>query len=70
MELISAKRTRSGRLVKTPNFGEKRSTQHALIDIVNKIHYMDKKLFSCGIFIDLNKAFDVKKSNFIIFRPY
>jgi len=40
-------------------FREKRSTQHALVDIVNKIqYYMDKKLFSCGIFIDLKKAFD------------
>ena len=34
-------------------FREKRSTQHVLIDIVNKIHCMDKTLFSYGIFIAL-----------------
>ena len=40
-------------------FREKHSTQHALLDIVNKIqNNMDNKLFSCGIFIDLQKAFD------------
>jgi hypothetical protein len=40
-------------------FRAKHSTQHAIIDIVNNIqNNMDKKLFSCGIFIDLKKAFD------------
>ena len=40
-------------------FREKCSTQHALIDIVNRIQLnIDKNLFSCGIFIDLKKAFD------------
>ena len=40
-------------------FREKRSTQHAVIDIVNQIQLnMDKKKYSCGIFIDLQKAFD------------
>lgn len=40
-------------------FREKHSTQHALLDIVNKIQLnIDKKMFSCGIFIDLQKAFD------------
>ena len=34
-------------------------TQHAILDILNKIQSnMDKKLYSCGIFIDLKKAFD------------
>ena len=34
-------------------------TQHALIDIVDRIQLkIDKKLFSCGIFLDLKKAFD------------
>ena len=38
---------------------EKHSTQHALIDIVKRIqNNMDKGLFSCGVFIDLKKAFD------------
>ena len=40
-------------------FREKHSTQHALLDIVSKIQKnMGNKLFSCGIFIDLQKAFD------------
>jgi hypothetical protein len=40
-------------------FREKHTTQHALLDIVSKIqNNMDNKLFSCGIFIDLQKAFD------------
>ena len=41
------------------DFGENCSTQHALIDIGNKIQLnFDNKLHSCGIFIDLQKAFD------------
>ena len=40
-------------------FREKHSTQHAVIDIVNIIqNNMDLKLFTCGIFLDLKKAFD------------
>jgi retron-type reverse transcriptase len=40
-------------------FREQHSTQHALLDIINKLqNNMDNKLFSCGIFIDLKKAFD------------
>lgn len=40
-------------------FREKHSTQHAILDIVNKIQdNMDKGMYSCGIFIDLKKAFD------------
>ena len=33
-------------------FRERRSTDHAILDIVNKIQsYMDKGMFSCGVFI-------------------
>ena len=40
-------------------FRDKHSTQHAILDIVNTIQgNMDKKLYTCGIFIDLKKAFD------------
>ena len=40
-------------------FRERRSTDHAILDIVNKIQsYMDKGMFSCGVFIDLQKGFD------------
>ena len=37
-------------------FRDNRSTQHATIDIVNQIQTnMEKRLFTCGIFIDLKK---------------
>ena len=40
-------------------FREKHSTQHAILDTVNIIqNNTDLKLFTCGIFIDLKKAFD------------
>jgi len=40
-------------------FREKFSTQHAILDIVNTIQTnMDKKMFTCGVFIDFKKAFD------------
>ena len=40
-------------------FHEKHSTEHAILDIIRKIKAnMDKKLYSCGVFIDLSKAFD------------
>ena len=35
------------------------STEHAILDIITQIQTnMDKKLYTCGIFIDLQKAFD------------
>ena len=41
------------------DFRERRSTDHAILDIVNKNQlYMGKGMFSCGVFIDLQKAFD------------
>ena len=40
-------------------FRKAHSTQHAILDIVNAIQTnMDKRLFSCGVFVDLKKAFD------------
>lgn len=40
-------------------FRDKCSTEHAILDIVNKIQVnMDKGMFSCGVFINLKKAFD------------
>ena len=42
-------------------------TQHSVLDIDNTIQTnMDKRLFSCGIFIDLEKDFDsVKKKTLL-----
>ena len=38
-------------------FRDKYSTQHAILDIVNTVQSnMDKKLYTCGIFIDLKKS--------------
>ena len=46
---------------------EKCLIQHALIDIVDRIQLkIDKKLFSCGIFIDLKKAFDTTTQSYRI----
>ena len=40
-------------------FRKAHSTQHAILDIVNAIQTnMENCVFSCGIFIDLKKAFD------------
>ena len=42
-------------------FGKNAPLENALVDIVNRIQFnFDKKLFSCGIFIDLKKAFDTQ----------
>ena len=38
-------------------FRESYSTQHAILDIVSILQtniYMDKKVFTCGIFLDFN----------------
>jgi retron-type reverse transcriptase len=48
-------------------FREKRSTQHAIIDIVNQIQTnMDKNMYACGIFIDLQKAFDTVNHSILL----
>ena len=40
-------------------FRENCLTRHAILDILNKVqNNIDKRLYSCGIFIDLKKAFD------------
>ena len=40
-------------------FREKRSTEHSVLEITNQIQTkMERKLYTCGIFLDLQKAFD------------
>ena len=40
-------------------FRDQRSTEHAILDTVNRIQgNMNKGMLSCGVFIDLQKAFD------------
>ena len=40
-------------------FRAKHSTNHALIDITENIkHALDNKMHACGLFVDLQKAFD------------
>ena len=45
-------------------FGKNYCIQHPIIDILNKIQTnIDKKLYSCGIFIDIKMAFDIEDHN-------
>ena len=43
------------------------STQHAILDFVNAIQSnMNQGLFSCGVLIDLKKAFDPVDHNILL----
>ena len=45
-------------------FRKGHSTQHAILDIVNAIQTnMNQGLYSCGVFVDLKKAFDIVDHN-------
>ena len=52
-------------------FRENCPTQHAILDILNKIqNNIDKRLYSCGIFIDLKKAFDTVDHSILLHKSY
>ena len=48
-------------------FRRQHSTNHALLSIVEKIRSsLDKKMYTCGVFIDLEKAFDTVNQKIIL----
>lgn len=52
-------------------FRKHHSTQLAIIDIVDKIHKnMDNKEYTCGVFIDLKKAFDTVDHSILLSKLY
>ena len=48
-------------------FRKKYSTNHALLSIIEQIRSnLDNKTFSCGVFVDLEKAFDTVNHNILL----
>ena len=52
-------------------FRKQYSTNHALLSIVEKIRSaLDKNMYSCGVFIDLEKAFDTVNHRILLSKLY
>ena len=52
-------------------FRKQYSTNHALLSIVEKIRSaLDKNMYSCGVFIDLEKAFDTVNHQILLSKLY
>ena len=50
-------------------FRKKHSTEHALLSMIEEIRRcLDKGMFSCGVFIDLEKAFDTVNHKILIHK--
>ena len=50
-------------------FRAKHSTNHALVDITENVRQaLDNKKFACGIFVDLQKAFDTVNHNILLYK--
>ena len=48
-------------------FRENHSTEHAILDLVNQVQInMDQGKYTCGIFIDLRKAFDTVEHSILL----
>ena len=44
-------------------------TGHAVISVIEKIEKaIDNKMFACGVFVDLHKAFDTVDQNILIHK--
>ena len=52
-------------------FRKQYSTNHALVSIVEKIRdALDKNMYTCGVFIDLEKAFDTVNHQILLSKLY
>ena len=52
-------------------FRKQYSTNHALLSIVEQIRTaLDNNMFSCGVFIDLEKAFDTVNHQILLTKLY
>ena len=50
-------------------FRKQHSTNHALLSIIEKIRYsLDNNMYACGIFIDLEKAFDTVNHQILLYK--